>query len=136
MRVAEGSRLRKGARAYGGSSRHAAPAWLAIVALLINALMPAGFAAALAPQAPLAASGAFCGAAPGETGPTKEIPPARHHCVLCLAAAAGGLLPPSAPALLPRQYGDTASDGFPARQIALTRFAYASARPRGPPISG
>ena len=136
MRAVEGSRLRQRIRAYGGSSRHAALARLAIVALLINALMPAGFAAALAPQEPLAASGAFCGAAPGETGPAKQIPPTRHHCVLCLAGAAGGLLPTPQPALLPRQYAETATEGFLAWQIAPTRFAYASARPRGPPISG
>jgi hypothetical protein len=136
MRAVEGSRLRQRTRAYGGSNRHAALAWLPIVALLINALMPAGFAAAPAPQAPLAASGAFCGATPGETGPAKQIPLTRHHCVLCLAAAAGGLLPTPQPALLPRQYTETATEGFLAWQIAPTRFAYASARPRGPPISG
>jgi hypothetical protein len=111
-------------------------AWLAVVAVLINALVPTAISAASASGASIAANSAFCGAVSGGTGPAKQSTPAAHRCICCLAGAVGGFLPapPSAP--LPREHAAAFIEKFSTDAATATHFAYGAARPRGPPITG
>jgi len=70
-------------------------AWLALVALLNNALLPAALVVALV--GPSAGRDSlwpgFCGAGPGQDIPGKAKPALlAHHCLLCIAAS--DVLPP------------------------------------------
>ena len=125
--------MRQRAQAYGSKDPRAGLAWLAIIALLINAFLPTAISAARTHGALIVGNGALCGAAPG--APAKHTSPAPHHCVLCLAAAAG-VVPAHGPTRLPPQYAAVAAPEFPAREPPPARLAYGAARPRGPPIAG
>jgi hypothetical protein len=110
-------------------------AWLAIVALLIDALIPTAWAATTAgtPQIPVAA---MCGghADGGPGGKTSPLPPLRHGPCCCAATifvAPGGATPLIAPRrVTPVTFvapGDPAAAPRPPRQSAL---------PRAPPTRG
>jgi hypothetical protein len=72
-----------------GWRRRAGLAWLAVVALLINALLPAALSAA--PAGGFAAG--MCGHAP-DRAPLLPVG-AAHDCALCCVAAAPPRLPPA-----------------------------------------
>jgi hypothetical protein len=112
---------------------------LAIVAMLIDGLLPTAVSAAVrsgtaAPSLPL------CSAAAGAPRPAKEAPalPARH-CALCAACAAcvAGLPPPrrgdgfSGPLLIGPAHLNRA---FPAR-VGTGDIFYRAAQPRAPPTA-
>src|SRR5947209_7809986 len=68
-------------------------AWLAVLALLINALVPASLSVAAGHRQ--AVGSGWCGAAPGGPEPGNGTAPRIcDHCILC-AAAANGLEPPN-----------------------------------------
>jgi len=110
---------------------HAVAAWLAIVALLIDGLLPTAVTAARPDAAtPLA----LCSAAAGAPLPGKPQPilPVRH-CALCAAFFAG---------LLPSRLGGLAAPrlagaAHPLISRSLTAAArhtdYSAAQPRAPP---
>ena len=117
-------------RHLGPSSRHGGAAWLAIVALLVDMLLPAGIGLAMPPVAPAAIG--YCGSAPRPDHP-PAVPDGRH-CIYCLVAPIGPTPePPPAPAPL-RFIGVAVA---PSSGHALTRpqRPYAAAQPRGPPGS-
>ena len=128
--------MRQRAQIYRSNRRHAGRAWLAIFALLIEALMPSAISAASAPGALFAANSALCGAVSGGAGPAKRNPPAPHHCICCLAGTVGGFLPAHAPIPLPREYAAAVVEQFFTRAAMPARVDYGAARPRGPPITG
>src|SRR5690348_3829447 len=107
-------------------------AWLAILALLINALMPASLAAASAGQGSEAVTG-WCGSGPAGHQPENgSTPPVCNHCILC--SVASGFAPTMAgvraSALLATAIlGDIA----PAAPPFLS--AHNAAQPRGPPAA-
>jgi len=107
----------------------AVAAWLAILALLINAVWPAALASGGEAQAGAAVAGFCGGSAPGGKSPAM---PARHHCPLCLAAASG--FAPATPVRLvpPRIIGSAAPAALPAA-TAVPHLPFAAAQPRGPP---
>ena len=112
--------------------RRPALAWLAILALLIDALLPTALSAAADPSA--AATGIYCGAIPGKRGPAKQDQAAPHHCTFCLAAIAG--LAPGHPAAVPApRLAEIAVASFAISEVAPEPLAYAAARPRGPPLA-
>ncbi|HTZ35174.1 MAG TPA: DUF2946 family protein [Stellaceae bacterium] len=107
-------------------------AWVAIFALLIDALLPSALAAA-ASRDDAGAIAALClhAGSPLPEKPSPALPP--HHCALC-ATAALGLLPGGAPlptgplvvaAAIP-------SFGLPAA-IPVRRSDWSPAQPRAPP---
>jgi hypothetical protein len=105
--------------------------WLAVVALLVDALLPVSLEAARGSD-PLAAGRLFCGTLPGPSAPAKHNPAAPHHCVLCLAAISG-MPPRHAPALfVPHFAGIAPAEIAPAATAARPSFL-ASVQPRGPP---
>ena len=130
------SEVRQRAQAYGSKNSHAGLAWLAIVALLINALVPTAISAASVAGTVIAGHGALCGAGSGGTGPVKETPPAPHHCICCLGGAIGGFLPTRAPTLSQREYGAAIIKEFATDAAIPRRVAYGAPQPRGPPITG
>jgi hypothetical protein len=115
--------------------RHAWAAWLSIVALLIDALLPSAVSAATlagAATAPLK----LCGAADDGHLPGKQAPPAPlRHCPLCAAYAAG--LPPGRPgvALALFTEGDAPLAVSAAAIAPPDHRAYAAAQPRAPPLA-
>jgi hypothetical protein len=122
------------AREHRGQRRKARLAWLAVAALLLDALLPTSFAAAVVPGSLAAASRIFCGAAQGGSGPAKQAPIAPHHCALCLATAIG-LEPGHGPAIpLPRM-AEAAVLVLTAFSVSAKLFERSSAQPRGPPVA-
>lgn len=108
-------------------------AWFAVLALLINALVPASLAAAAGRSAETVSG--WCGAAPGHRQPAQGGAAAFcNHCILC-GPTAVGLEPPvatgaSTPTLITvavRQ--GVALDALP--QVPRNK----SAQPRGPPTA-
>jgi hypothetical protein len=124
----------------GRTSRHrrrfARIAWLAVVALLLDALLPAALAVA-APLDRQAPNGAYCGAighGPGSNRTPATAP--RHHCIFCLVAAAG-TAPPTVPAMTTWPSAALpAGDDLRRHGLPRQRAAFASAQPRGPPVGG
>ena len=114
---------------------HLIAAWLAIVALLIDGLLPTAVSAAALPDR--AAPVALCGAAAGDTAPGRAPPtlPA-HRCALCTVCAgwAIGLPPSRAQALTARiSAGDARAVIIRSVPYQPRRTAYAAAQPRAPP---
>jgi hypothetical protein len=107
--------------------------WFAIVALLIDGLLPTAVAAAK-PDA--AASSVLCSAAAGIPQPAKDAPtlPARH-CALC-AAFFVGLVPSRPSGLAARRLAGVAHRGAAPSAAGKTgRPQYAAAQPRAPPVA-
>jgi hypothetical protein len=118
---------------------HLFAARLAIIALLIDGLLPTAVSAAAridatAPALPL------CSAATGAPSPVKEVPalPLRH-CALCAVCAAG------VAGLLPSRQGDGCADRHligPAHtsqalslRVVTGDIFYRAAQPRAPPAT-
>ena len=121
---------RKPAAHTTGSRCKGAIAWLAVLALLINALIPASLAVAGGQDAP-ALSG-WCGAGLGHQPAKPDPATVCNHCILC-APTATALGPPAAaqagaptPITVPIRPG-LAPDVL--RQVLRNK----SAQPRGPP---
>jgi hypothetical protein len=111
---------------------HWSAAWLAIVALLIDGLLPTAVSAAASHDA--AAPVALCGATAGDSLPGKHpstLP--TRHCALC-AAMSVGLIPGRDGALVAQVFAGTAHPAVTPSVTAPTQRAdYASAQPRAPP---
>jgi hypothetical protein len=110
---------------------HACAAWLAIVALLIDGLLPTAVAAA---RPDSAAPLALCSAAAGAPPPGKPQPvlPVRH-CALC-AAFFTGLLPSRLGGLAAPRFAGAAHPLVNRSLTAAARHAdYSAAQPRAPP---
>jgi len=110
---------------------HACAAWLAIVALLIDGLLPTAVSAARSDDA---APRALCSAAAGVPPHGKSAPalPARH-CALC-AGVFVGLLPSRQGRLAARLLASAAPLAVGAAVAATPgRADYAAAQPRAPP---
>ena len=108
-------------------------AWLAILALLIQALVPASLAAAAALQGPRNASG-WCGTGPGGHEPDSgSPPPVCNHCILC--AVSTGFAPTAATGVAaPAPISILIGSGI--AEAALPRpLLYHQAQPRGPPVA-
>jgi hypothetical protein len=111
--------------------RHTCAAWLAIVALLIDGLLPSAVSAARP-----AAARALCSTAAGDHLPGKPAPglPPRH-CALC-AGVVAGLLPSRPGGLVARLLAGAAHPAMIAPAAADPgRPDYAAAQPRAPPIA-
>jgi hypothetical protein len=109
--------------------------WLAVVALLSNALLPPGLVIAVAGQS--AASNTFrsglCSASPGRDSPGKAKPaPLAHHCALC--APAPDVLTPDRQAAVLRSPILSAA-AFPSHPTTApsTPFRNFWTQPRAPP---
>ncbi len=118
----------------GASRRRNASAWLAVVALLVNVLLPSALFVA-APDTPTTSIG-FCGAAHGNFAPDggPAVPAAGHHCIFCLVA---GVAPGPAPApnlAAPRLIGAAELPALPVHR-ASRHVSFAAAQPRGPPLA-
>lgn len=107
--------------------------WLAVLALLINALFPASLSAA-AGQGSHTGSG-WCGTAPSGPEPAKGAALAPcAHCILC-PAVASALEPPARVAIAALALVAAVAHhavGFP---IPPQRVPYPPAQPRGPPVA-
>jgi hypothetical protein len=121
-------------RQNGKRRRHAGLAWLAIVSLLLEALLPTAFAAA---AAGLEADGSrsYCGASGGDSGPSKQSRAAPRHCVFCLAAVPG-LAPGYLPSVLAPGFAGIAVAGPVGGEMIRGSLARRWAQPRGPPVTG
>lgn len=99
-------------------------AWLAILAVLLDTLLPAGFSAAAPSAAPPIG---FCGSAPAQ----KSLP-AGAHCIYCFVVPVGPAPPPIPTLRLPQAVGIAVVSPVRPR-IGLRPAAFAAAQPRGPP---
>jgi hypothetical protein len=112
--------------------RRASVAWLAVLALLINALLPASLTATAAGKSRAAGSG-WCGSGLADHQPVKDAAPAVcDHCILC-STASGFPSPVGTDVEMPSLVviatrGVIASAGPPPSS------AYSPAQPRGPPV--
>jgi hypothetical protein len=111
---------------------HSLAAWLAIVALLIDGLLPTAVSAAVGGGA--AVHPALCTAA-GETLPGEQAPvlPTRH-CALCNATAAAVFSSGHNELTARRLTGDAHPAIAPSHPVTAKHLAYASAQSRAPPI--
>jgi hypothetical protein len=100
--------------------------WLAIVALLLDGLLPTGFS--LAPADDAAAIG-FCGGAPA---PARKQPPGGAHCIYCFVAPVG---PAPMPTLAASQFFGIVVLPALRRRLAGRAAPFAAAQPRGPPAA-
>jgi hypothetical protein len=110
-------------------------AWLAIVALLIDALIPTAWAATTTGMPPVPVAAMCGGHADGApAGKTSPLPPLRH-CPCCCAAtifvAPGG----ATPLIVPRRVTPV-SFVAPGNGVATPRPPRQSAQPRAPPALG
>ena len=126
--------MRERTRENSNRPPHAALAWLAILALLVDALLPTAVAAVAGRDPLRAARSIYCGATPNQPSPSKRSPAVPHHCVFCLVAATG-LLPGHAPAVPAPQFAEIAVIPFAVSEAAPKPLAYAAAQPRGPPVA-
>ena len=115
--------------------RRAGPAWLAIVSLLLQALLPTGLVAAAGFDRSAEATRFYCGATDGRQAPAKEKGTAQRHCVLCLATAIG-VAPATAPALPRPRLAEAVVGGVAASDSVPELSRYTAAQPRGPPVAG
>jgi len=109
---------------------HSLAAWLAIVALLIDGLLPTAVSAAVGGGA---AEHAVLCTATGESLPGEHAPtlPTRH-CALCVVTAVGVF--PSGPGAFTRLLAGAALPAIvPAFAVTAKHLAYASAQSRAPP---
>jgi hypothetical protein len=118
----------------GRRRRHAGLAWLAVLALLIEALLPTAIAAVAALDPAAAGGSLYCGATPAEPGPAKQSRTAPHHCILCLAAT-NGLAPGHPPAAPAPRFAEIAVAAFASSEGLSEPLAYMAAQPRGPPVA-
>jgi Protein of unknown function (DUF2946) len=112
--------------------RQNGPAWLAVIALLANVLVPSALFVT-APGTPTTNIG-FCGAAHGKIAPIggPAVPAAGDHCIFCLVA---GVAPGPAPELAaPRLIGTAELLALPIHR-ASRHVSFAAAQPRGPPAA-
>jgi len=112
---------------------HLLAAWLAIVALLIDGLLPTAVSAAVGRGA--AEHAVLCTGA-GESVPGKHAPtlPTRH-CALCVVTAVG-IFPTGPGAFATRLLaGATLPAIAPGFEVTAKHLAYASAQSRAPPIT-
>ena len=116
----------------GKKRRRAGLAWLAIVSLLIDALLPTAITAAAAPPTPVET--VYCGARPGQSGPTKRSPTAPRHCVLCLTAVAG-IAPAPSPGVLAPGFAEIAIVKAVVLAAEPKPPDHAATQPRGPPVA-
>lgn len=115
-----------------GKRRRAGIVWLAVLALLINTLIPASLAIA-AGQGREATAG-WCGTGHNSPQPGNgSATPFCDHCAVC--AVAFGLEPPAATGAVARLPFAMSAGSF-ATPIASPRLsAYRPAQPRGPPVA-
>jgi hypothetical protein len=109
-------------------------AWLAIIAVLIDGLLPTAVPAAATsgvPTTPLT----LCNAASGDHPPIKHAPNlSPHHCALC-AAFVVGLLPTRSSGFLALFFAGAAHLTIVASIMRYqTRQDYAATLPRAPPL--
>ncbi|MFZ2003987.1 MAG: DUF2946 family protein [Stellaceae bacterium] len=115
---------------------HLFTAWLAIVALLLDGLLPTAVSAAAA-TSDAGPRLALCSTTNGNTLPGRpqpNLPP--RHCALCAicAGSALGLLPSREGGPLVPVLANVAHLLIPRSMKALARrFAYAAPQPRAPP---
>lgn len=110
--------------------RDAALAWLGVVALLINALLPVGLSGAPSGSGHGVAAG-FCGHAPEPAPPGLPLPCGRH-CLLCCAMPSGAAPVDGVRIACPGLIGRIALVAAPTMP-APHPFPYGSPPPRGPP---
>lgn len=105
-------------------------AWLAVVALLINALLPASLAAVARAQENVSG---WCGTHPPGHG-TKQDPaaPLCDRCLLCFSPTTVLGPPVPAGASVPAQIAIPVTRSI-ALKLAAPRPSYRPAQPRGPP---
>jgi len=104
--------------------------WLAVVALLINALSPVGLSSIPTGRASGLIAG-FCGHAPDDPPPGLPLPH-EHHCPLCCATPPGALPIDGGKITGPSLIGHVSlalATTVPGRRP----LPYGSAQPRGPP---
>jgi hypothetical protein len=109
-------------------------AWLAIIALLIDGLLPTAVSAAVSGNA--ATHRVLCSVAAGESLPGKLAPtlPTRH-CALCVATAVG-VFPSGPNKFAIRLLAGAAHPAIaPLFGLTASHLAYASAQPRAPPTT-
>jgi hypothetical protein len=106
-------------------------AWLAVLALLINALLPASLSVA-APEQHIASG--WCGSAPGHSDPVKDggLAPC-ERCILCCTAAPTALEPPAPAGIRSPTLITFLSRGEVPAVAAPQRSSWRPAQPRGPP---
>jgi hypothetical protein len=113
---------------------HAVASWLAIVALLIDGMLPSAVSTASRPD--LAAPRTLCRAAASVPAPSKQTStlPIRH-CALC-AGVIAGLLPSRQGGFYAGFLTSTAHPTL-SRSVAdaSRRIEYAAAQPRAPPVA-
>ena len=110
------------------------PAWLAVVALLINALLPSTLTGLSAAERPALAA-AFCGHVPANPPPGLPLPaPCDHQCPLCCLAPPGCPPPSGVGVAVPGLVGAAALAAAP-EGPAPFHFTYGSPQPRGPPAT-
>lgn len=110
--------------------RRAPLGWLAVLAVLINALLPAALSGVPAVGASAGAAG-FCGRAPESPPPGLPVE-CEHHCPLCCTVPPSAPPPRSVRIAAPRPAGEVKLAAVP-EAPAPTLFPYGSPRPRGPP---
>lgn len=115
-------------------------AWFACLAILLNALLPSLSHAFAAQHAGAAieicsSSGAVYTQAGLAPSSGQDAPQHIEHCLYCMHHAGSLALPPSPAPLVAVLKGH---DPYPPLfyQAALPQFAWAGARPRGPPAAG
>src|ERR1700686_4328129 len=112
----------------GRRGRQAGLAWLAILVLLIDGLLPTAIAAAAALDAATAGGSLYCGATPAKDDPTKQGRAAPPHCILCLAATTG--LAPGHPSAAPApRFAEITVGPFAFCEGLSGPLAYAPAQP-------
>jgi len=113
--------------------RRASIAWLAVLALLISALMPASLAATAAGTGREAGSG-WCGSGLGDHQPVKPAAPAVcDHCILCSTAT--GFPPPVVASIGLSGVVAMAPPGVIAVADPPALSIFGLAQPRGPPVA-
>lgn len=127
--------MRQRAQAYRSNNPHAGLAWLAIVSLLLQALLPTGLAAAAGFDRSVEATRFYCGASGVRHAPEKEKGTTARHCALCLAAMVGMAPAPKLALSSPRLAGMFAGS-IAASDAVPKPLRYAAAQPRGPPVAG
>lgn len=109
-------------------------AWLATVALLVNALLPTAFLVGAAQAWQPIAIG-FCRAAHNDLPPAgKPAAPALEHCIFCFVVAVAPAPTPPA-ALAEPQVAAAVGAVSLAAWLPRRPVRFAAAQPRGPPVA-
>lgn len=109
--------------------------WLALFAILFQALLPALHHPAMAAPVGTAIAHNLC-LAPGSTGPSEPEKAPGHHVPACAICAAlqtiGGFMPPTAPVLaMDRDYGIVVR--VPAQAVLSPQQPHSRQQARAPP---